>query len=120
MRLGHLEAVSMRDSGGGVTESKETIPNAPQRAHCTQAHTHTDIHTFSMEAYGFIWPLSAHLFNIHLTLSSSGCQDNSKQYAFTSVFGFIKFAQYSMHFQYTFFSAMVMGDENQTDASSLP
>lgn len=55
----------------------------PQRAHCTQAHTHTDIHTFSMEAYGFIWPLFAHLFNIHLTLSSSGCQDNSKQYAFT-------------------------------------
>ena len=49
-----------------------------------------------MEVYGFIWPLFlnllAHLFHIHLTLFSSGCQDNSKQYAFTSVFGFIKFA----------------------------
>lgn len=66
-----------------------------------------------METYGFIWSLFlkllAHLFNIHLTLFSSGCQDNSKQYTFTSVFGFIKFAQCSMHFQYTFFP-MIMGN----------
>ena len=78
-----------------------------------------------MEVYGFIWPLFlnllAHLFHIHSTLFSSGCQDNSKQYAFTSVFGFIKFA----HIQCTsstffFFLPWLWGMENQTDASSLP
>lgn len=77
-----------------------------------------------METYRFIWSLFlkllAHLFSIHLTLFSGDCQDNSKQYAFTSVFGFIKFAQCAMHFQYTFFPPWLWGMENQTDASSLP